>query len=175
MNDLAELKNKFITGEILTSTINGAFGRNKIYKKDADSNKKIEFNHFLRDLLIKAGNEYQVAITCEKHLANINLIKNESIKKFKDILENDSLTLGTSQKLLNLYLKYLWTLNRIPAPPHCPLDSKIINMLPRINNVENRWTKIDSENDYMYYINEIEKLADGDTIANWELTNWGRN
>lgn len=38
--------------------------------------------------------------------------------------------IGSAQKALNLYRKYLWCLGYIPFPPHCPFDATIIDQLP---------------------------------------------
>ena len=76
--------------------------------------------------------------------------------------------IGTTQKVLNLYLKYLWVLNKIPEPPHCPFDGIIIDMMEL--NEPIRWTKFDDIDVYNKLINKVkdEKM----TVAEWELGKW---
>ena len=44
-----------------------------------------------------------------------------------DVLGQLSYKYGIAQKFINLSLKYHWCLDLIQEPPHCPIDSTIIN------------------------------------------------
>jgi hypothetical protein len=46
---------------------------------------------------------------------------------------------GVAQKLLNLFLKYLWCLGTIAEPPHCPVDRIIIG---KTCYKDKNWTEI---------------------------------
>jgi hypothetical protein len=63
---------------------------------------------------------------------------------------------GIAQKLLNLYLKYLWCVGYIVEPPHCPIDRIIIgktSFRDRLN-----WTEM-GEAEYREVIGEMTSLA----------------
>jgi hypothetical protein len=52
-------------------------------------------------------------------------------------------------------------------PPHCPIDSVVLNRV----GIDACWTKSDSCEEYMDWINEIRKHL---TLAKWEDTVWLR-
>jgi hypothetical protein len=78
---------------------------------------------------------------------------------------------GSAQKLLNVYLKYLWCFQIIKnPPPHCPVDRIIIsytNLAGKVN-----WTEISNQEEYMEVIEAIRLKALGTPIAQWELENY---
>jgi hypothetical protein len=87
--------------------------------------------------------------------------------------------IGIAQKLLNLYLKYLWCLNQIPKPPHCPVDKIIIDKCKPARGVKGRlkkWTKITLMSEYDEIIEVIRDDADKAdmSIAEWELSVYER-
>lgn len=71
-------------------------------------------------------------------------------------------------------LKYHWRLGRIKEPPHCPVDSIIINKTEFRGTL--KWTEITRREEYRGVMAEIDKLAkkDGLSIAMWELKNYAR-
>ena len=88
-------------------------------------------------------------------------------------MNSGEIKLGTVQKLLNLYLKYLWVLDYIPEPPHCPIDRGILEELRKTNkNLPTSWTKINKEEEYKNCIEEINKIRGKKSIACWELEFW---
>jgi len=80
------------------------------------------------------------------------------------------ISFGTVQKILNLYLKYLWSINLIVEPPHCPIDSIILSHL---NDYVTRWTKMNKEK-YVRIINKINLTRGDKSIAEWELSVFSR-
>jgi hypothetical protein len=82
--------------------------------------------------------------------------------------------IGSAQKALNLYLKYLWCLGLIARPPHCPFDYRILAKLPTCNV---KWTQLDSIVKYKEIVGEAEQLAKGKrlSLADWELEEWQRS
>jgi hypothetical protein len=87
------------------------------------------------------------------HLQNIVFISDEISKKFSSILHNGRFRVGAAQKLLNLYLKFLWCLGKVDMPPHLPLDSIVQKILPRGERI--RWTKMDDLSEYEKTIHAI--------------------
>jgi hypothetical protein len=80
---------------------------------------------------------------------------------------------GVAQKLLNLFLKYLWCIGKIAEPPHCPVDRIIIG---KTRYKGRNWTQIVRRSEYEEIIEDIRRLAnlEGTSIAQWELSNYGR-
>jgi hypothetical protein len=77
---------------------------------------------------------------------------------------------GIAQKLLNLYLKYLWSLGLIAEPPHCPVDSIVLSKTTLRTSV--KWTQLADVQGYRQAIAALRTrtLKDGfHSLARWEL------
>jgi hypothetical protein len=87
-------------------------------------------------------------------------------------LYNRRFRIGIAQKLVNLYLKYLWCAGLILEPPHCPIDGIIRERAGLTYN----WVKSDNIEEYKLAISEIRNLSNRDnlSIAEWELRNFRR-
>ncbi|WP_145855386.1 hypothetical protein [Pedobacter suwonensis] len=164
------MKNKFIENELWYLSISGAFQRNSVYAKNIDDKsgkKKEAFKVKLRANVIEIIKRYEVFVSDEDHVDNIL----EIIAFNKDeILTNGKLTFGTAQKLLNLYLKYIWCTDRLAhMPPHCPVDSVILKKSKQYKS--RRWTQLNCKDDYMLCITDLREQASYDNLhlAEWEL------
>ncbi len=149
----------FIEKEILSRTLQGAFQRVQIYDKSATNEDREQFREIARNLLRKSSVPYRIRkISSQEHINNIDTLKSElKIVKF-----------GVAQKLLNLYLKWLWCAGYLyDAPPHCPIDSII---LAKIKTQEPRWPLLSKEL-YEERVRKISEIAqqEGLEIASWEL------
>jgi hypothetical protein len=98
---------------------------------------------FIEDKLIE---QYLNDVTEDNHVLNIMLLSQYTIT-FSSILKEGQMNVGISQKLLNLYLKYLWCLDKIKIPPNFPVDSIIQKKLKVINAVP--WTKMTTKEEYL--------------------------
>lgn len=170
-------KNEFLINEFITMTLMGGLStRNKkypIYKNGADQES---FKKNLRNKLINISKNYKDQDIKEEKL--INLIKKlaqETTKKYQNILHENHFRIGISQKIVNLFLKYLWSFGWIKKPPHCPFDSIIRNRLNDSSLID--WTKFDHIDDYKKYIKAAHKIASNQSksIAQWELEIWNPN
>lgn len=171
------MKTKYIDNEIWLLSRLGAFQRVKIYRSDAKAKDKREFNEALKNQLNQLlKSEYFQEVPEEKHVDNIQNLS-EFTKQFDKVLIN-GLNFGVSQKLLNLYLKYHWCLDRIPTPPHFPVDSIIQNKLG-LKVIP--WTKMVGEKGKEEYLKIIAsaklQLKDSpfSNIAELELKLFERN
>lgn len=167
---MEENKKKFINNEILTLIILGGLGRGSVYPTGIQENDKVGFKIFLRKQLYQYGKKYRNNVSEKDHIANIKQITQEITNRYSKILKDNKFRIGTAQKLLNLYLKYLWVLDEIPEPPHCPFDRKIIEKL----GLDINWTKLDSIDDYRKMIERARNIARDNnlSIAGWELKAW---
>jgi hypothetical protein len=159
--NIQELQDKFIDEEIWILTFGGAFQRAEIYKKDDLKETERErirtkFREDIKNYIRQeVAPQYENTIDDNKHIQNI-LNFTEWSKKFVSILNGG-------------YLKYLWSLNIIQTPPHCPFDRIIITKLGY--TILPSWTKQDNIELYKEFVQkakqkaEVEKLS----IAEWEL------
>ena len=70
----------------------------------------------------------------------------------------------------NLYLKYLWCIDIICEPPHCPIDKIILN---KLKDYKTSWTKMNKD-DYIRAIKKINFVRGKESIAQWELREFSR-
>lgn len=167
------MKEKFLNNEFWTLTFGAAFQRANVYKANVSDKQKSDFKlltrAFIEDSLL---NHYLTdEISDDLHIDNINKLS-EFTKQFQNILQNGKLNFGVSQKMLNLYLKYLWCNNKITEPPHFPVDRRIqenIGFRPVVS-----WTKFNDSIDYMRIINFVRKKNEYPTIAEFELYHFER-
>ncbi|MEB2316363.1 MAG: hypothetical protein OZ919_09850 [Xanthomonadaceae bacterium] len=118
---------------------------------------------------------YRVACTESAHLENIGRLVQKGSGFGSSILVGGQYRYGVAQKLLNLYLKYLWCMGHVAEPPHCPVDRIILaetTLRDRLN-----WTKITTREQYMSAINALRQVAtaQGQSLAVWELLNYRSN
>lgn len=169
---MEEEKWKFLNNGILTSSINAGLARGNVYRQEVNENNKTEFKNTLKRKLKKYSDSYKTKINDNEHIKNIKQFSDEMSAEFGKILKGNRLRIGTTQKILNLCLKYLWVSGRIPEPPHCPFDFRVIKEL----GLDIQWTKFYSEQDYRSLIRVADKKAKTKnlSIAKWELEFWNR-
>ncbi|MFN0201974.1 MAG: hypothetical protein ACKVTZ_10665 [Bacteroidia bacterium] len=137
-------KADFLESEIWILTIGGAFQRANVYQDTADEKVRGSFRSELHEQLKSIAEKYRTEASGEEHIVNIENLSNFS-KKFENILKGGQLNFGVSQKLLNLYLKYQWCLDKIPTPPHFPVD-RVIQQALKIDITP--WTQMQGKEDY---------------------------
>ena len=170
------MKNKFIDAEFWSLTTGGAFQRANVYRKDLPDkgleNKKKEFKSRLREIVAEITTQYVNGnIDDEQHIENIRKIIKDSVS---DILNDGKLKFGVAQKLLNLHLKYEWCRDKIPEPPHCPVDRVVLTEYDKMH--VSSWTKMDSEEEYRTHINHLRTKFHTPvrSLAMWELEMFSR-
>lgn len=163
-------KSKFIENELIADSIHGAFQRANVYSgpKVPEAQRK-ELRERLAQLLESFAPKYCNPVSDQQHEANIRQIADDLTTGFrnKGLLRDDQFRIGVAQKALNLFLKYLWCLDKIPTPPHCPFDAGIIALLPRGDR--QNWTELKSLGDYRALVNAARKVAKGESLSQWQL------
>lgn len=171
------MKIQFIHSELWILTIGGAFQRANIYNSETISEKvKKDFRNQLFGFVNDIVPNYRKNIGDNTHISNILEISRYSENEFSTILNNNRLNFGVSQKLLNLYLKYLWCLDEIGTPPHFPVD-RIIQSKLKVPTLY-AWTQITDEKPYLEIINYARKKLenlDYSSLAEMELDLFSRN
>ena len=173
------MKDKFITDEIYTLSWSAAVGRSRTYSQNISESERKEIKNFVK---IFIDNNiifsYQNVVNDDTHKQNIINLSNGVSNKFSKILYNSRFRIGTSQKVLNLYLKYLWCMDKIQTPPHCPIDKIILDILAKKSSDKNQrrifnisWTKLDDIDKYFKIIQEARTIV-GDDLSTWELKDW---
>ena len=178
--DIPAYKEQFLIDEYLASSINaGLQTRNKLYPIYLSSNSntvdsqplRSEIKDFLKSYIERFNN-----LTEDEHFNCIELLSNKLSENHKNFLFKKRFRIGISQKIINLFLKYMWSIDKVKTPFHCPFDNIIKNELMSHYNdiVLVNWTELDSMEKYIEYVNVAKKVADknGLKIAEWELLNW---
>ena len=144
---------------------------NPVYKENVDSKDKNNLNIFLRNKLTEYSKQYERKVGEEQHIRNIEQLAKEATTNNKNILHKEEFRIGVAQKLLNLYLKYLWVSDKIPEPPHCPFDNIIIS---KINSKNIKWTSLNNIEEYKILIEKARKYSGKKSLAEWELEIWNQ-
>ena len=159
-------KKEFIYSQIIKMTFNAAFQRNPIYA-DADDKAKKHIKGVIETKLRSIKPRYEKCVSEKSHIHNIEYLSDDMSKLFGNYLIKGRFRIGTAQKTLNLFLKYLWCVKEIEMPPHCPIDAIIVKECPPVKNY--KWTKSDSISEYKKVICAAKSVADGQPLAIWEL------
>lgn len=172
---------EFVEDQLLTNSMHGALQRANVYADPTtytDQNRTVLRTN-LAGLLRDFAKQYSRTVTGDKHKENIGQIADNLTAAFRDknLLRKDRFRIGIAEKALNLYLKYLWCLDKIPTPPHCPFDFGIIARLPLTDHRKKdlHWTELDSLDDYQALVDagleKIKKTRHA-SLAEWELAEW---
>ncbi|MBK7764497.1 MAG: hypothetical protein IPI46_14350 [Bacteroidetes bacterium] len=147
------MKKQYLLNEIWGLTIGGAFQRANVYRGTQSEQMKNDFKRELKALIDGIAQHYKLKVSEKSHLKNI-----EKITEFKhECLALHQLNFGISQKVLNLYLKYLWCMDEIETPPHFPVD-RIIQQELGIKKIQ-PWTQMKTEEDYLQVIQKAREKA----------------
>lgn len=162
----------FLRDEILALVIPGSFSRNRVYKPKATEAAKRKLAENIKALLCEYAQKYKYPVSTEVYIKDVISLADIISQRHGNHLVKKRLRIGTSQRLLGLYLKYLWALGWIQEPPTCQFDSNIIRRL-EVDSKKLNWTKLDDEDDYRRLITAAAKKAQeqgyGKNVAQWEL------
>jgi len=156
----------FVFNEICYSSIQAGVGRLDSVYKETDKQKRQEWRRVVRDeLLAQLENK-----SSNKHIDRVErFIKNTRNEK---ILKGGRLSVGVAQKILNLFLKYCWSLGWIDKPKDCPIDSRILNKL-KCSLIYGPFSKMDRKK-YLGVMEKIDKARarKNESRAMWEFNEW---
>jgi len=168
----------FLKNELWILAWNASVQRANLYKKTNDEEKN-EFKSLIKTYIEKDILKHYQGNNCteERHYKNLSALVNYGNEIAGNKILKDKYRYGIAQKLLNLYLKYLWCIKLIHTPPHCPIDRIIINKL----KLKCNWTQINDEKYYRRIIEKIKKTikldeehSPNESIAEWELKVYSR-
>ena len=142
--------------------------------------------------LTEFARQYKAGVVGEKdHTDNIQALRDILTCHFREFLHERKYRFGRAQKLLNVYLKYLWCLGNITTPPHCTFDMGIIGLSwdnlgdeltlvpPEMadDKVTWNWTQSDDVNHYLLWVSGAKSAAKKGghcSPAEWELVEWNK-
>ena len=171
---------EFLIGELWMLAWGASVQRAKLYRTGynrstapASTNSQRLSDHLFDYLLDNSIPEYAVGVEEEQHYKYIDDLIVRANSAGSQVLGDLGYKYGVAQKLLNLFLKYLWCLGTIAEPPHCPVDRIIIG---ETRYKDRNWTEIVRRSEYQEIIEDIRRLANqrGTSIAMWELSTYGR-
>jgi hypothetical protein len=160
-------KEQFLSVVIFGITLAGTSQRGNLYRREATTDERNQFRLALRRWLENAAEQYRAPVTDDHHIANIDNLAKTLSKQQARALNGSRFRIGSAQKALNLYLKMLWCLERIPMPPHCPFDRIVLSHVPGCEGLN--WTQLDSLSDYEHIVQCARSVANGVPLAEWEL------
>lgn len=168
---------QFLYAEVRMLAWAGSVQRAHLYKAipkpdvaEIEAFRKLIFDHIeSRWLPI-----YEKGCSAEQHLLHLNELVAYGTSVGAKVLGVEGYKLGVAQKLLNLLLKYLWSLGWIKEPPHCPVDRIILGKTVLCDQLN--WTQMVRQDDYVRAIDAIEQRAEAEglSIARWELKSFSR-
>ncbi|MFC4892194.1 hypothetical protein ACFPDQ_03930 [Pseudofrancisella aestuarii] len=181
--DEEELKKDFLLSELFNLAWKGGLQRSNTYQEGKIGEKeRLKIKLFVKKIIDGHISDYQkdsIELDEKNHFELIKTISSETTNKFKDrLIVNKGFCIGVSQKVLNLYLKYLWCLGEIKEPPHCPLDGIVLGELKRISKdrcFDIKWTQLEKIEKYNDVIKKAKKVIAekyNKTLSTWELKFW---
>jgi hypothetical protein len=169
---IAYQKNRLIEKIIFRTAIRGSFPRNTVYCENISDADKERFKEYLIKKLRENLSyicQHADSYTDEDHYSLLITFATEISNDFSKSLNRQRFTLGTAQKMMNLFWKMKWVFsNDIPTPIHCPFDGIIIKKLgDSVNKI--KWTQMDDIKMYKQLVGAARIKAQDRSIAEWEL------
>lgn len=164
---IAEKHRRYLRDEFFGLVLSATVQRAGIYSSDAKQSDRELFRGGLRKALHRLAAQYGNPVSDAVHCRNIQSLADQISSNHGAALRGKRFRIGPAQKALNLYLKYEWCADWIPAPPHCPFDAVILSRVPRMRDV--RWTRMDTIREYQDMVSAAREQAMGASLADWEL------
>jgi len=162
-----DAKWEFVHSQVLASSVMASLQRANAYAPDVTDDQRKQLRGELTSGLRDIGSRYSKTVAGSQHEMHILELVGRVTGPCQAALAGRRQRLGSAAKALNLYLKYLWCLGRIPTPPHCPFDRRVIARLP--THVQVAWTQMDDLREYQALVRAAAVCARGESLAEWEL------
>lgn len=172
-------KKRFLYNEFWMLSVMGAFQHSGVYKIATETQRKDFKNALKEHINTQILPLYHNKVENDPHIANII-----NLMEFANTHSYVNMNIGIAQKLLNLYLKYLWCDGEIPTPPHFPVDRTIqMELGIKVTDIV-PWTQMEGKKgleDYNMIINKAKVLLNNDehkdcaNITELELKLFGQN
>jgi hypothetical protein len=165
---------KFIEFIITRNTLNAALNRPSVYL-NANANQRILVRETISVWLHSLSLRYFAwEYTDQRYLDEIVALSAFITSGYNQILQNGLLNIGRAQKLISLYLKFLWLSGAVSKKPRfAVLDRGIIEKSNYPNRVN--WTEIFDIQEYNRIVSHIDRIAINEGYENgstWEAEAW---
>jgi hypothetical protein len=156
MKNINSQKKLFLVNEFITLSITaGLSTRNPkfpIYNHDSNEKDKAKFRGFLRESLMNIWEKHKLQKNIDESelLAYFVKLQSDSAIEFSDLLFEGKLRYGICQKIINVFLKFLWVSDEIETPPHAPYDGVIQGKLK--DKKLSPWTEMNDPTQYNTHI-----------------------
>ena len=164
------MRDRFLIKAALSDSFISSVQRGRVYVPDLLDTQKRPFKDAFKDQLRSLETTYRGTVTDDAHLSCIETFAHDLSRTHGGLLRGSRLRIGIAQKGVNLYLKYLWCLGRIPNPPHCPVDAIVMRAI----RGQHKWTQLDCIDTYRDIITECRRAAGRQSLSEWELDLWNR-
>jgi hypothetical protein len=163
----------FLMEQLWSNTFAASFQRAYVYNGEPKDIEKLALKEALRNRIEAISkDEYSNVsrqVSDSQHILNIQSVIKTS-RKFGAILNGEEIKFGVAQKLLNLYLKYVWLMFDKPTSSHFPVDRMIQVALGIKEKDIVSWTIDLDEKSYMNIIKIARnKLNPNESLAEFEL------
>lgn len=158
---------RFLRDEFFSFTLAAVAQRGNIYRPGLKETDRSLLHRVLRQELHQISQAYESTSPEADHVQRIVALSASVSSAAGSVLEAGRFRIGSAQKALNLYLKYLWCAGWIGTPPHCPFDAIVLRRVPGSRDVA--WTRLDTEADYLQVVANAKAAAHGQSLAEWEL------
>ncbi|WP_394202141.1 hypothetical protein [Shewanella waksmanii] len=172
---MVEEKKDFLQYELGILTLNASLATrtslHPVYAQGITTKQSSMVRRAIRQQLVELQALYVKGGQSEAdHIAVISHLANQISQSHQAWLHQGRFRFGVAQKLINLYLKYLWCAELIAEPPHCPIDGIIRDLA----NLDYYWISNDSAQDYINAISQLKIIAAPNSLALWELQEFRR-
>ena len=158
--------NTYKKGKPIRNSINAAVigprGRGlEFYSSDSKEELREEFKSFLGEELIKLEPLFNKAFSEDFFLERVLSLRDVVNSQFRktNLFNLDRMfSIGNSQKLLSLFLKYQWCTNQLPEPMVCPLDRVMLKASKAPIKYQN-WMSINTFDEYKVRYNYLKEAA----------------
>jgi len=166
----------FMREEVFTMTLMAVTQHGRIYAPQPTQRERDEFRSALHKYLDGMAKVYSMPVAEEAHVHYIVSLKEQLSASCKRLHDERGFRIGSAQKALNLFLKYLWCLGEIPEPPHCPFDRRIIEGLELPVGVCQNWADCDHVEHYERWVAAAREEAKKESLslAQWELCTYNK-
>jgi hypothetical protein len=172
---LQDDKKEYLLYELGILTVKAAFSTrvesSPIYLRPCTPAQRNAFQDAIRSELAGIEGTYSNGRVAEDvHCGYIEFLSHRITGAHSTCLHDGEFRFGIAQKLVNLYLKYLWVAGMIEEPPHCPIDGIVRDLA----GLTYDWTMSNSRQEYERTIASLKLHAEPRSLAVWELQEFRR-
>ena len=165
---------EFIHSMVLRNSVNAALQRSKVYT-DAPSLVRKDFQNAAKTWLRSFGERYDYSATSpEKWCFEIEELSHNLSGSFRKHLRGQSVKSGVNQKMISLWLKYLWLLGDCSKKPLFSVLDRRILAAAGVSNPPS-WTTIESPSEYLRVVQAVDDFARSKGYSDgpsWEIEYW---